>query len=500
MDDAAPTTLPVADSPRDCLSPRPPAESRIAPMKVSGDFVGRDNALFTGTSIVGTVPRTESPDNLETPRAEQLAVEHFDRVVAQIGRLRGRLTRLIPVQEALDGICRMRESSTDVDPLTREAHVSREAHVFRAPVAPTLATGAQGRMPGPSSPPASSNTPAEDDLEALSVIESDLSPLMEVESYAELIQRIRKITDKTNVRISRLTDTFIALMHTAASVRELAENTVDRIGHTELKEEADRHLMAIGRLVERLERLGLAEMIGSCAAERLTRSARALNKPTVDVLGGEAQSAIGVLTQIEKHHLIVEGLLHRDRQYRVNTVRLVVGYVFIVVCLLITLVVHWGRLAPGERTTFNEMSMLSMGVPLAVFLWSLIGSFAAMIHSFNRKPIYDFGDAFKSLITRPVQGVILGGAFYLVVSSGLFVLTGGSATDAGAAIGSAGRPADAIILVLSFLVGFSDRFGDSVFNALVNRYAFGTGEGDGERKAPTAATPSAKPTPGSAAG
>src|SRR5688572_6278666 len=117
MDDAAPTALPVADSPPDGHSPRPPAASRIAPMKVSGDFVGRDNALFTGTSIVGTGPGPGSPGYLGTPRAEQLTVEHFDRVVAQIGRLRGRLTRLIPVQEALDGICRMRESSTDVDPL-----------------------------------------------------------------------------------------------------------------------------------------------------------------------------------------------------------------------------------------------------------------------------------------------------------------------------------------------------------------------------------------------
>jgi hypothetical protein len=33
------------------------------------------------------------------------------------------------------------------------------------------------------------------------------------------------------------------------------------------------------------------------------------------------------------------------------------------------------------------------------------------------------------------------------------------------------RVKDEVILVLSFLVGFSDRFVDSVFNALVDRYS-----------------------------
>jgi hypothetical protein len=90
-----------------------------------------------------------------------------------------------------------------------------------------------------------------------------------------------------------------------------------------------------------------------------------------------------------------------------------------------------------------------------------------MIHRFNRRPIYDFGDAVKWLLTRPVQGLVLGAAFYLVVSSGLLLITGTIVEGQGAST----RIADEVLLVLAFLVGFSDRFGDRVFNTLVRRYS-----------------------------
>ena len=66
---------------------------------------------------------------------------------------------------------------------------------------------------------------------------------------------------------------------------------------------------------------------------------------------------------------------------------------------------------------------------------------------------------------RPVQGVVLGSAFYLVLISGLFLLTGGTTST------NAGSVTDEVVLVLSFLVGFSYRFADGVFTALVSRYA-----------------------------
>lgn len=101
-----------------------------------------------------------------------------------------------------------------------------------------------------------------------------------------------------------------------------------------------------------------------------------------------------------------------------------------------------------------------------MIIWSLIGSFAAMIHRFNRHPIYDFDDAVKWMLTRPVQGVVLGSAFYLVLVSGLFLLISDDTSTT-----TSSPVKDEVILVLSFLIGFSDRFVDSVFNALVDRYS-----------------------------
>ncbi|NES04241.1 MAG: hypothetical protein F6K22_16215 [Okeania sp. SIO2F4] len=80
-----------------------------------------------------------------------------------------------------------------------------------------------------------------------------------------------------------------------------------------------------------------------------------------------------------------------------------------------------------------------------------------MIYRFNRQPIYEFGNVLKWTITRLVQGIVLGSAFYLILVSDLSLLTSEKITTE-------------VILILSFLVGFSDRFADSVFNTLIERY------------------------------
>jgi hypothetical protein len=141
------------------------------------------------------------------------------------------------------------------------------------------------------------------------------------------------------------------------------------------------------------------------------------------------------------------------------------------ISLTVLIVVLAGSQFSSSSTPLHALKLPLIGVPWPVILWSLIGSFAAMIHQFNKRPIYDFGDAVKWMLTRPVQGVVLGSAFYLVLISGLFLFTG-TIQDA-----SGTSPADETILVLSFLVGFSDRFADSVFNALLRRYSQESAEG-----------------------
>jgi hypothetical protein len=112
-------------------------------------------------------------------------------------------------------------------------------------------------------------------------------------------------------------------------------------------------------------------------------------------------------------------------------------------------------------TTQNHVPLLN--VPVLVVIWSLIGSFAAMIHRFNRNSVYYFNDLVKWMLTRHVQGVVLSSAFYLVLVSGLFLISG---------IPESPNPIrPEIIWVFSFLIGFSDRFVDSVFDTLIEKYS-----------------------------
>ncbi len=175
---------------------------------------------------------------------------------------------------------------------------------------------------------------------------------------------------------------------------------------------------------------------------------------------------MGVMAEITHRRILVEALIREDRQKRLNTIRFVSGYIVLVIVFLgIFYFVHGVSLQIGEKP-LGEMRLPFFGIPWPVVLWSLIGSIAAMIYQFNKKPISDFGDATKWMLTRPIQGVILGSTFYLVLISGLFLLTGTNPSDTSGAV-----RVDEIILVLVFLVGFSDRFADAVFNTLVERFS-----------------------------
>ncbi len=61
--------------------------------------------------------------------------------------------------------------------------------------------------------------------------------------------------------------------------------------------------------------------------------------------------------------------------------------------------------------------------------------------------------------TYLVQIIVLGSAFYLILVSDLSLLTSEKINTT------------ELILILSFLVGFSDRFADSLFNTLIERYS-----------------------------
>jgi hypothetical protein len=219
-----------------------------------------------------------------------------------------------------------------------------------------------------------------------------------------------------------------------------------KISHGEYRSEAEMHFSIVLGLVERLgENDGLID--------------------SNDVLSDEVWSAIGIMTEIEQRRIKVERLISLDRGAKRFTVVSVTLYLGILIALL-SCVYAFSNVGPIEGRSLDQLKVRLFEIPWPVILWSFIGSIAAMIYRFNRKPIHAFGDAVKWMITRPVQGVVLGSAFYLVLVSGLFLLTGVNPAES-----SESARVSETVLVLAFLVGFSDKFADAVFNTLIDRYS-----------------------------
>lgn len=392
-----------------------------------GDFVGRDGAIFAGRDVITIGDVVVYPDTT------------VGRIGAQIERLRGRVTRLIPSEEALKHLALLREPSPIGSRLGGEATVSTSLLWLGKRIASSVIPAMQSEF--------SIRDSAQEYLDELSSIEAQVAPDIEPDKLSELLKRLSIITDEINIRIARLNSLFVSLVYPAVSSKEMVGNMVSKIGHQELRDEGTMNLGVIERLVERLD------------SEQLTGT-------DIDVLSDEAQAAVGVMTELEKRRLVVEKLLRTDRGRRNWTVGIVIVYIALVVTLTAIASIQLGARGLIGQVPLNDLRLPLLGIPWPVIVWSLVGSFAAMIHRFNRKPIYDFGDTVKWLLTRPVQGVVLGSALYFVLISGLFLLTGGSATNTSGLI-----TADELILVLCFLVGFSDRFANGVFNALVERYS-----------------------------
>jgi hypothetical protein len=402
-----------------------------------GDFVGRDKWVFLGRD-------TQQPViNVSGDFIGDLTIypnTTIGRIGAQIDRLRGRVTRLIPAEEALRNLALLREPSAIGENIGVEISVSTLLFLLGRITSRVFAKPFQRRQ---------SNVPESTQkyLSELSEIEAQVAPDMDSEKLSCLLKNLSIIADEVNMKIARLNNLFINLVYPATSSKEMVGNMVSKIRHQELRDEGTMNLGVIERLVEKLD------------SERLTDT-------NIDVLGDEAQAAVGVITELEKRRLIVEKLLKTDRRRRNLTVGIVIFYIGVVIALTTIAITQWGERALVGQVALNELGLPLLGIPWPVIVWSLVGSFAAMIHRFNRRPIHDFGDTVKWMLTRPVQGIVLGSALYFVLVSGLFLLTGGSVEDTSSLI-----VADEFILVLCFLVGFSDRFANSVFNALVERYS-----------------------------
>lgn len=416
--------------------PRNPqySDSQVSSIDIiTGNFIGRDSSNINYFSTAGNVQsETEEESSL---RDRIIWQNEVSQLGDQIKRLKGRVVRLALTNEEFERF---------------ETIIQRnEQDKIKRPLSERLLYVASSSALEQREKPELQDIMIVDKTKEYSRIlfESEHNLTDTTRERFKFIQReITMLADDLNLEIGRLHATFNRHIASAEATVELFSALVLQIGHETFRSEADIHLTAVNLLWRKLDSDGLGE--GS-----------------IDVLSDKAHASIRRLAEIERRKEVVNRLITLDRGRSTFTSWVVICYI-----ALMIVVVSWGIATSGMAISPTQLSLQDrvlplINVPLSVILWSLIGSFAAMILQFNRQPVYDFGNTVKWMLTRPVQGVVLGSAFYLVFVSGLFLLT------SGVAMSGQQSKADEVILVLSFLVGFSDRFADNVFNTLLNRYS-----------------------------
>ncbi|WP_445637317.1 hypothetical protein NSTC745_02406 [Nostoc sp. DSM 114161] len=508
----------------------------------SADFVGRDDTLFSGVPTIyqyhfygsenqvqinpqeGIFSSKENngfrTDDFVNTNIDEIFTQ-IERIRKQIERLRSAITKIIPVEKRLEKLEKLRQPKPIFNYNAFVKFTKDFLYIFVLVFQGLILgfLGVTNLFEKRKNKDVEKSILLDEDLIKLETVEEYLASAIEKEkrnSLQYVKENLSRLVDKVNVRIAITNDLFISLIYPASSSKELVANMASRIGHKDLRDEAEMHLGIISRLVEKLNKITekldierltdskenkinnsesdsvkiLKAIVNNLDADSL-KNFTSIMKSLVDkpqekskehakedeekkdesiyVLSDEAQAAVGIMTEIEERRLIVEKLVRSDRVRQNFTIMVVTIYIGAVIILTIRAYLQFGsnsKFIVGNDLGQTKLAFL--GIPWPVVIWSLIGSFAAMIYRFNRQPIYDFTDAIKWMLTRPTQGVVLGSAFYLVLASGLFLLTGGAS---GSTSSGVGKVTTEIILVLSFLVGFSDKFADSVFNALVDKYS-----------------------------
>lgn len=318
------------------------------------------------------------------------------------------------------------------------------------------------------------------DVNSLIVIKSQLEEIScqcQREDNKNYLERVVIADSNLNSIQESINSLFIHSVIPIVIREKLVKTIVSQIKYQDLQEEASVNCKVITELFHSIsETIGVSDEQTENRIEKLN-----LELLKLDVLDDRAKAIIGAMTMIEGRRLRIEELAEKDRKRRNRTTRLLAAYIIIGTILIVATPILCSRQIDIKTVHFLGI------IPASVMVWSFIGSFAAMIHRFNRKPVYYFDNAMKWMVTRHAQGVILSSAFYLVLISGLFLISGGKD-------GNTSNIKDEVILILSFLIGFSDRFVDSVFNTLVEKYTGGSRSNSRRVEDAEGSTPAPLPT------
>ncbi|MBP0020096.1 MAG: hypothetical protein J7647_21395 [Cyanobacteria bacterium SBLK] len=248
---------------------------------VRGDFVGRDIAVYHGSAYTeGNTYFNET--HYSTQNSENFHLLPTKRTIEQIQRLRGRVTRLIPTHKSLSKLDKLRRPSTTFQ--HRETTISL-SYLSLLKIHTVFISPQQKKHP--------ENLLEKLEEKYLTVlydIESKISEEMDTQEKSDSLRCLNSITDEINVQISNLNSLFNSFVYSASSAQESIGNMTTKIGHKELREEAQMNLNIVTQLASKLD------------TEELTNA-------NFDVLSNEAQVALGYISvweliyNWEKHRL-----------------------------------------------------------------------------------------------------------------------------------------------------------------------------------------------------
>ncbi|KAA6432406.1 hypothetical protein ACD591_09115 [Rufibacter glacialis] len=153
----------------------------------------------------------------------------------------------------------------------------------------------------------------------------------------------------------------------------------------------------------------------------------------------------------------------KDRRKNIRMVAVVVSLASLVGISLFL----WYGSTHWNITTETTIKILSIPVP--VLIWSILGSFSAILYRFTNAGDKELNEPLRWLFARPLTGIIMGVISYLVLKVGLLTIQG---SEAGTGIGN-----PEVIWLIAFLAGFSDRFSESLLRTVVGKFG---GDKEGE--------------------
>lgn len=259
---------------------------------------------------------------------------------------------------------------------------------------------------------------------------NEINTLAGAAATKENLNRVILISNELDLDIAMLNALFPQVVYRGVYMRQVSENIINNIGYEDNREDAQ---VAYASLVSIEPHLHL---------DKLTDANGNTSIPA-------AMRTIALLNEMAKFQNKIEKSYEEDKALQYSTKKRVLAGLAITLVVMIAIIVAISALGQGWQAI---KGIMVLGIPMGVLIWSFIGSFAAVLEQFYKKPVYEFGSTLKWIIIRPVMGVVMAAGIYLAFTNGFNI--------------NAAEREGGFMLFIAFLIGLSDAFTFGIIDKL----------------------------------